>query len=141
METNKETAVLVVPAYLLVYFRKKYHKCYINMNKYRNWHGVLSDAIKKEFYRQTKKDIEKLPKMSYIHSIKYTLIAPNKRSRDRMNVYSVIDKFFCDALQHFDIIEDDKDEMIGGFFMEKKEYQKGKNEEIRVRVEIIFNKK
>jgi hypothetical protein len=111
------------------------------MNNYRNWHFALSNNAKKEFYKQTKKQIEKLPKMSYIHSIKYSLFVPSRRVRDRMNVISVVDKFFCDALQHFKVIEDDRDEMIGDFLIGKKCYEKGENEEIRVKVEIIYDKK
>jgi hypothetical protein len=141
MPNKPQIAVLVVPAFLLVWYKKKFHRCYVNMNNYRNWHGVLSNNAKKEFYKQTKKQIEALPKMSYINSIEYTLIVPTLVSRDRMNVYSVVDKFFCDALQKFGIIEDDKDEMIGGFYFTKKRYQQGKSEQIRVRIEMNYNKK
>jgi len=55
-----------------------------------------------------------------------------------MNVYSLVDKFFCDALQVHGIIDDDDDDTIGDFNFTKKEYIKGDNTDIRVEVTLYF---
>ena len=81
-----------------------------------------------------------IPVMSKIHSLTYTLIRTTNTKRDRMNVYSIVDKFFCDALQQYGKIKDDSDDYIGGFNFTKTEYKKGKANELSVRIEIYFEK-
>ena len=45
-------------------------------------------------------------------TLHYTLFKASNRKSDRMNVGAVIDKFFCDALTHYECIPDDTDEFI-----------------------------
>ena len=78
--------------------------------------------------------------MKRIYQLKYTLVRTTNRLRDRMNVYSIVDKFFCDALQEYNVIEDDSDEFINDFIFTKTEYIKGKQNDIRVQIEIIYEK-
>jgi hypothetical protein len=129
-----KTTEVVVPA-CVVLGSKKY---YLNMNKFRNWHYIVSNKIKKQFNLLVLPEVQYLPKMTYISSLEYTLIIPSKRKRDRMNIYSIVDKFFCDALQNYGKIEDDSDDYIGKFIFNKTEYMKDKPENIRVLVKISY---
>jgi len=132
-----ETAVIVVPA-CIVYRGKN---CYLNMNTFSNWHYQKKGAIKKKFTNSVFHKLMLLPKMAKIHSLTYTIIRTNHKKRDRMNVYSIVDKFFCDALQVHEIIEDDSDDFIGEFNFTKTEYIKGDANQLRVRITIYFEKK
>jgi hypothetical protein len=114
---------------------------YLNLNTYSNWHGIARNNIKKKFTKAIYHKLMLLPKMSKIHKLTYTLIRTTNRKRDRMNVYSIVDKFFCDALQEYGIIEDDSDEYIGDFNFTKTEYQKGASDQLRVRIEIYYETK
>jgi hypothetical protein len=106
-----QKAIIVVPACIKM-GRKNY---YLNLNTYSNWHGIVRNNVKKKFTKAIFHKLMLLPKMSKIHSLTYTLIITSKRKRDRMNVYSIVDKFFCDALQEYGKIEDDSDEFINEF--------------------------
>ena len=126
--------IIVVPACIRLRGKNRY----LNLNDYTNWHYRLRNDIKKQFTLECYEEIKRLPKMKMIHSIRYTLVRTSNRKRDRMNVYSIVDKFFCDALQHYGIIEDDSDEFINDFVFTKTDYIKGKQNDIRVQIEIIF---
>jgi len=129
---RKET--VVVPA--CVFYKGKNR--YLNMNAYTNWHYQIRGGTKKKFTNLVKDEISRLPKMKKIHSLVYTLVVPSKTKRDRMNVYSVVDKFFCDALQEHGKIDDDSDDYINSFTFTKTEYIKGKRNDIRVQIELTF---
>ena len=131
-----EKATIIVPACIVMNKKNKY----LNLNAYSNWHYIMRNNIKKKFTKSVFHKLMLLPKMSKIHKLTYTLITTNHKKRDRMNVYSIVDKFFCDALQEHGVIEDDSDEFIGDFKFTKTEYIKGKPEELRVRIEIYFEK-
>lgn len=133
---NLSKATIVVPACIRIGKKDRY----LNLNAYTNWHYLTRNKIKKKFTELCFGEIQRLPKMKKIHSLTYTLVIPSKHSRDRMNVYSVVDKFFCDALQVHGIIEDDSDDFINSFNFTKTEYIKGKRNDIRVQIEIIFEK-
>jgi hypothetical protein len=66
------------------------------MNSYRNWHYQVSNDIKRRF----KSEIFDLLDFRFDGKIKieYFYFAPDKRTRDLMNVISVVDKFFQDAM-------------------------------------------
>ena len=133
---NIEKMVLVVPA--CVRMGKKNY--YLNLNAYSNWHHIVRNNVKKRFTLLAGDEIKRLPKMSKIHSLTYTLIRTTNRSRDRMNVYSIVDKFFCDALQEYKRIDDDSDDYINKFEFTKTEYIKGSQNDIRVEIKVIFEK-
>lgn len=113
---------------------------YLNLNAYSKWHPIVRNKVKKLFTLLCVEEIQRAPKMKKIHSISYTLIRTTKAKRDRMNVYSIVDKFFCDALQFYGKIEDDSDDFINKFEFTKTQYLKGKAEDIRCEIEIIFEK-
>lgn len=130
---------VVVPACVQLSRKWKAKNYYLNMNNYRNWHYTIQHKTKKEFYKLISKEFESVPKMGYLNQIEYTLIVPTKKKRDRMNVYSVIDKYFCDALQEYKKIEDDSDDFIGDIIIKQSVYMKDKPENIRVLVKITFD--
>tara|TARA_R100000081_G_scaffold47754_1_gene22751 strand:+ start:20 stop:403 length:384 start_codon:yes stop_codon:yes gene_type:complete len=71
-------------------------KHYLNLNQYRNWHYGVSSSIKRN-YKKTISDRLNF-KFDGQVEIKYRYYAPDKRVRDLMNVVSVVDKFFQDAM-------------------------------------------
>lgn len=125
---------LCVPA-CIVWKNKNY---YLNLNNYRNWHYQVSNILKRKFKQQILDEVSRLPNIKKIESLEYELIVPSKTKRDRMNIYSIVDKFFCDALQEYKIIEDDSDEYIKQFIFKQSKYIKDKASNIRVFVTIFF---
>ena len=77
----------------------------LTLNNYRNWHYQVSNNLKRKFKLaiQNKLDFKFEGKII----IDYKYYAPDKRKRDLMNVISVIDKFFQDAMVENDCIESD----------------------------------
>lgn len=101
-----------VPVYLWINYKTKPRKrVYLNMNGYRNWHFYLSNQLKKDFKASISKDLNF--KTSYINEMTYQLYWKDKRKRDKMNYYAVIDKYFMDALVENNCIKDDNDSFIG----------------------------
>lgn len=75
------------------------------MNSYRNWHYQVSNDIKRRF----KSDISRKLDFKFDNKVKieYFYFAPDKRKRDLMNVISVVDKFFQDAMVEYGCIASD----------------------------------
>lgn len=71
-------------------------KLYLNLNQYRNWHYAVNSNVKRNYSLaiQDKLDFAFTGEIS----IHYDYYAPDKRVRDLMNVVSVVDKFFQDAM-------------------------------------------
>jgi len=78
---------------------------WLTLNNYRNWHYQVSNDIKRRF---KSKLFDKLDfRIEGKVKIEYFYFAPDKRTRDLMNVISVIDKFFQDAMVDRGCIESD----------------------------------
>lgn len=90
---------------------KKVRKYILNLNQYRNWNHFTKNNLK-SLYNEAMAYKLKGMKLNPPISIEYTLHRKDKRKGDRMNVLSVHDKFFCDALQKYGVIEDDTDDII-----------------------------
>ena len=91
-----------LPLYVFV---SKVRKKWLTLNSYRNWHYKVSNNGKKKF----KEDINHLLSFRLNGQVRidYEYYAPDKRKRDLMNVISVIDKFFQDAMVESGCIEAD----------------------------------
>ncbi len=78
---------------------------WLTLNNYRNWHYQTSNGLKVKF----KKEITPLLNFKIEGQVRiyYCYYAPDKRKRDLMNVISVIDKFFQDAMVERGCIEAD----------------------------------
>jgi hypothetical protein len=111
--------------------KKKY---YINLNNYRNWHYQVSNKIKGAYHDivkdQTKEGLS-FDKVKLIFVVYY----PDKRLRDRSNILSITEKFFCDGLVHCGVIEDDNDN-----FIESSLYLTGGIDKTDPRVEAFVSK-
>lgn len=78
---------------------------WITMNSYRNWHYQENNNIKRWFKRDVTQQLNFVIKG--VVRIEYFYFAPDKRTRDLMNVVSVIDKYFQDAMVELGCIEAD----------------------------------
>lgn len=84
----------------------------MNMNSYLHRHVFKVNAIKKEYHEIVWKQVKWL-KIKWQFKLLYKIYWKHKC--DWANVYSIVDKFFCDALQEHWCIEDDGiDTIISG---------------------------
>ena len=97
-----------VTAPIQVYTNKKH---IINLNKYRNWHYRVSNQIKKQYCEELYEQLYKLKLTTPIDLI-FQLYKGSNRKIDKANIYSIHEKFFCDALVNYGCIEDDNDDYI-----------------------------
>ena len=103
MRKEEENAKsLSLPLYIT---NRSNRRRWLTMNNYRNWHYQVSNDIKRRF----KSEITPLLDFRFAGKIKieYFYFAPDKRTRDLMNVISVVDKFFQDAMVENGCIESD----------------------------------
>ena len=102
----------------------------LNLNIFRNLNFIVNNQVKQQFQEQMRKQLEGVVLSTPI-SITYTLYVPSKRRCDIANVCSIVDKNFCDALSHFNCIEDDNYD-----FIPKITYQWGGIDKLNPRVEV-----
>ena len=99
---KKEIITLSLPLFIT---NRSNRRKWLTLNNYRNWHYQVSNDIKRRFKSEI---FDKLDfKISGKVKIEYFYFAPDKRTRDLMNVISVIDKFFQDAMVDRGCIESD----------------------------------
>lgn len=79
----------------------------IQLNPYRNWNHFLSNKLKQMYTEHLRGVLTNLPKLEPPIRIEYTLTTKDNRGRDLGNMCYIVDKFFCDALVHYGLIEDD----------------------------------
>jgi hypothetical protein len=90
---------VTVPIYLSLPRKTKRDRTLsCNLNTYRNTHYHVLNEFKKRFYDELKFELRKLPVLETPIFIEYTVYLKSNRG-DIMNIGSVVDKFFCDALQ------------------------------------------
>lgn len=99
---------LRLPSYVNV-SKKTTKAC--NLNVYRNLHHHHLNSQKKNFKDEVSKAVRALPRMDKIW-IHYTVFAPTARTLDTMNVGSIVDKYFSDALTELGTIPDDNHKHI-----------------------------
>ena len=77
----------------------------LNLNQYNQWYYQLRNKIKKLFKEQVKDSLG----FSFSGEIEiyYRYYAPDRRTRDLMNVIAVADKFFQDAMTEYNCIPSD----------------------------------
>lgn len=99
---KKEIITLSLPLFIT---NRSNRRKWLTLNNYRNWHYQVSNDIKRRFKSEI---FDKLDfKIKGRVKIEYFYFAPDKRTRDLMNVISVIDKFFQDAMVDRGCIESD----------------------------------
>ena len=85
---------------------KKDKRFYVNLNIYRNAHHFTLNSAKVTFKEIIQDQIDRLPMLNRI-KLHYRVFTPTNRKIDTMNVGSIADKFFCDALVESGKILDD----------------------------------
>lgn len=78
----------------------------LNMNVYRNLHFHSLNYQKKAFKELVEPLLRDLPRMEQIE-LRYQIFPKTKRLFDVVNVASIVDKYFSDALSEIGIIPDD----------------------------------
>ena len=108
---TKAEWVIISPIYLSLVTKTKWDKkCALNLNSYRNRQFHMSNQLKIMYKELMRSQLEWKTYDTPLW-IRYRLYWSNKS--DLMNVVSVVDKFFCDALQEFwCILEDNVDHVV-----------------------------
>lgn len=104
----------------------------LNINHYRNFNRFQLGDAKKVYTEMMREQIEQLPRFNKVF-VKYIVYQPTKAKCDLMNVVSIHSKFFLDALQKYDRIEDDNYEYV---LREVTEWGGVDKEQPRVEIEI-----
>lgn len=99
---KNETITLSLPLFIT---NRSNKRKWLTLNNYRNWHYQVSNDIKRRFKSEVFDELNFTIKGKV--KIEYFYFAPDKRTRDLMNVISVIDKFFQDAMVERGCIESD----------------------------------
>jgi len=86
-------------------------KIILNLNNYPHWHYRTYHMAKDTFCEALQATLSGL-KLKYPIELHYTLWKGSNRKSDRMNALAVLDKFFCDALTHYECLPDDSDDYI-----------------------------
>ena len=91
----------------LVVSTSKNKKFILNLNNYRNAHHFILNTAKVKFKEMILEKIYCLPEFKNKIKITYTLFPGSHRKLDLSNVFSIVDKFFCDALTEAKKLPDD----------------------------------
>jgi len=102
--TTEETTVTTLSLPLFIANRSNKRR-WLTMNNYRNWHYQVSNDIKRKFKSNISDKLDF--RFDGKIRIEYFYFAPDNRTRDLMNVISVVDKFFQDAMVENDCIVSD----------------------------------
>lgn len=131
MNGNK---TIVAPLFVMLPRKtKEDKKIIINLNGYRNWHYIISNEAKKKYKLAIREQLRGLKYNTPIN-LTFKLFKGSRRKSDRANVLSIHEKFFCDALTEYGVIEDDSDEFIG-----ETRYCSGGLDKLNPRVEIMIS--
>lgn len=96
---------------LSIPIRKGTDSIALNLNVYRNLHHYQNNELKQSFTDLVQPLLAHIPKLDKVH-LHYVLHRPTRRRADLMNVVSIADKFFSDALVKAGVIEDDHDGIV-----------------------------
>lgn len=108
-------------------------KLYLNLNVYRNTHQMTLNTAKRIYCEQVKPQMEGVKLRTPI-SIRFRYYKPTRRESDKANVLAIVEKFFCDALEHWGCIPRDNDEIIFRQSYLETVYDKNKG---RVEIEVL----
>lgn len=114
----------------------KYKKMVLNFNIVNGLHFILYNNMKIEYTKHMRQQLSGLKFSKIFLTFKY--FKGSKRKCDRANVYSIHEKFFCDACVKHGVIEDDNDEIIKQSIYLPVEYDK-ENPRVEISVEGTEN--
>lgn len=103
---------LELPTKILVYTRKRDNKeiwFRLNLNNYRNAHHSVLHKSKVEFNKIVSSLLAEKGIFGHLdqYVLEYQLIVANNRLIDANNIYTIVDKYFQDAMVENKIFEDD----------------------------------
>ena len=103
-----------IPYWLILPRKTKEDKRVIlNFNQYHNWCPAVRNQYKKLYTEALYPIISSIPKFEHIDNIEYKLFYERNGNRpDTRNITNLIDKFFCDGLVQYGVIEDDNHTII-----------------------------
>ncbi len=87
-------------------------KYILNLNNYRNWNFHVSNNIKRQYTSVMADQMAALQDDCKHIALTFQYFKATKRKCDRANIYCIHEKFFCDALVKYRVIEDDSDRFI-----------------------------
>lgn len=110
----KVTIKLSVPYWVILPRKRvKDKRVILNFNQYHNWVPAQRNQYKEHYTEQLYGVLSGLEPLSKITIIRYKLYYERNGARpDTRNITNLIDKFFCDALVHYNIIPDDNHNII-----------------------------
>ena len=105
----------------------------INLNILSNLHHKARSNVKRNYTAWMTYRISELPVLTGPLRITYTLYPKTRRLCDVSNICSMVDKFFCDALQEHGKLEDDN-----YLFIPEINYRFGRIDKFKPRVDILI---
>jgi hypothetical protein len=136
---DNKTTLLGVVSPVSVYIPRKTKKdkvVYLNMNTYRNLHYIVSNQAKKAYLDIIKEQVEGV-EMQIPIEVEYRVYKGSKRRLDKMNVVSIVSKFFFDALVTIGCLPDDSDEFIKKEVIMPTIYDKG-NPRVEITLKSVY---
>ncbi len=113
----KELTLTLPVRLVLAKNKEKGKRYYLNMNNYRAAHHQVLAGWKREFSALVGETIVKhmgdLAALAENCPLTLTYMVYPFQKSDPANVGAIIDKFFCDVLQEYNVIPDDDHEHIG----------------------------
>ena len=129
-----DQTIITMPLFLQIGKSAKCKKYHINLNNYRNWVFNCSNSLKILYKEIAVEALENAPTIKAEKvAIEYTLYRGDKKTFDLMNILSIHDKFFCDALVWLGCIPDDNIHNIDSFSFKYGGYEKNKG---RVQIKV-----
>ena len=108
-------------------------KIKLNLNVYRNLHYQVNNKAKIIF---KEKLLNNYPVLALIKSdfirVNYDVIPSSRQKFDIMNIVSIVDKFFLDALVNIGCIPDDDYTHVGYGYITTNKIVKNKDKKIRI---------
>lgn len=124
---------IISPIYItLPRVTKKDREVALNLNVYRNLHYQINNQVKATYNEIIGSQLYGVQFEGAI-ALDFVLYKPSKRKIDRSNILCVVEKFFCDALTHWECIPDDNDKYI-----KSTNYRTGGIDKDDPRVEILI---
>lgn len=94
----------------------KDRKVILNLNNYRNWHYLLSNAVKKSYHKKVKNLLDETGQSGVVFinpvDVTFQLFKKTRRISDKGNIDAIHRKFFYDALTELGVWEDDNDDIV-----------------------------
>ena len=105
----------------------------INLNILSNLHHKARSNVKRNYTEWMEQRIKQLPALEGRLRLTYTLYPKTRRLCDVSNICSMVDKFFCDALQEHGVLEDDN-----YLHIPEINYRFGRIDKFKPRVDILI---